>query len=193
MLDLERWDKIGGWMTKSEGQYLYDQVSASPDGSRIVEIGSYRGRSTAALLQACADTSPNRLKKVIAVDLFVGDGSQVAKPSEDEQKSSASKFYDTIYTCQLHPWLVRLDVMSSEEWFEINQDSYDMFFIDGCHPRVAFDVKEAWRRLKPGGILLVHDYDPAVKTSQVVRDVDVLCLGGAHCGVYDTSIYKAVK
>ncbi len=199
MLDLERWDNIGGWMNKAEGQYLYEQALALPEWSMIVEIGSYRGRSTVALLQACADSSPERRKRLIAVDWFAGTGERVVAPTEESQKEGARLFYETIYAWELHPWLVQLEVMDSALWFEkhpADAGQYDMFFVDGCHPQAEYDVTEAWKRTRAGGgVLLLHDYDLAValEASPVKQAVQKAGIPGAHCGVWGTSIFRAVR
>ena len=54
--------KVPGWMWQHELQWLADQATRY---SKIVEIGSWRGRSTRAL----ADNTPGT---VTAVDGFVG-------------------------------------------------------------------------------------------------------------------------
>src|SRR5262245_18453579 len=41
--------EIDGWMTRGQGQALYAAAQRCPAGGRIVEIGSFRGRSTIVL------------------------------------------------------------------------------------------------------------------------------------------------
>lgn len=195
-LDLERWEKIGGWLNWREAQVLYDEALKLPEWSTIVEIGSFRGKSTVALLQACADSSPERHKRLIAIDWFAGDGSEVSVPTPEGQREGARLFYETLYAWELHPWLVRLEVQDSALWFERNPveaGEYDMWFVDGCHPQAGYDVMEAWKRTrKGGGVLLAHDYDPSAGGG--VRDaIDALGIPGAHCGVWGTALYKAVR
>jgi hypothetical protein len=47
-------------------------------------------------------------------------------------------------------------------------DSIDLFFIDGCHEyKMALtDTRAAWRCVKPGGVLVWHDYHwPSVQAA----------------------------
>ena len=54
----EAWDAVAdveGWMTRDQGEALYEAASNCPHGGRIVEIGSFHGRSTIVLASAAPD------------------------------------------------------------------------------------------------------------------------------------------
>ncbi len=40
---------VDGWMTEGQAEALFDAAHGCPDGGTIVEIGSFRGRSTIVL------------------------------------------------------------------------------------------------------------------------------------------------
>ena len=46
---LEVIDGVDGWLTAAQARQLFDAASRVPDGGRIVEIGSFHGRSTSNL------------------------------------------------------------------------------------------------------------------------------------------------
>ena len=45
---------VDGWMTRGQAEALYDAAARVRPGGRIVEIGSFRGRSTIILASAAA-------------------------------------------------------------------------------------------------------------------------------------------
>ena len=47
----------------------------------------------------------------------------------------------------------------SEDFWKIDKSIWDLIYVDGCHDDdvAGFDVCEAVKRLRPDGILLVHD------------------------------------
>src|SRR5690606_7561313 len=59
---------VRGWMTEGQGRSLFDAAAACPPGGRIVEIGSFQGRSTIVLALA-ADPSV----EVVAIDPHAGN------------------------------------------------------------------------------------------------------------------------
>jgi len=53
-------------------------------------------------------------------------------------------------------------VMTTDEFFKINKEKFDVIFIDACHNYdfVVKDFQNSLSVLNPGGILLVHDLVP---------------------------------
>ena len=64
--------KIEGWLTRVDAAALHAAASRVADGQAIVEIGSWKGRSTAALALGC-----RRQREVFAVDPHTGGRSYV--------------------------------------------------------------------------------------------------------------------
>lgn len=191
----DRWDKnVGGWFNRLEAEHLYDTVLSLPRNAKIVEIGSYRGRSTLIILKACMD-SEKEPACLVCVDNFSGDGSAVGATSDAVKTEWTTVLRHTIHDWQLDTWLDRIDAVDSSEWFNKNIDKVpvDMFFIDGCHLDVDKDCSKAWSMLRQGGKLLCHDYDPGALGGDVIRLIDSLNLGGSHIGVSGTSLYEATK
>lgn len=194
MFDVDSWDKIPGWMNKAEGQFLYDTVLSLPTTSYIVEIGSYRGKSTNAILKACMDTGESLQKKLLTcVDNFSGPGSSLGEQrTKSEVERWRQDFLDSIHQWGFDDFFDNLYVLDSKEWFDRNDRYYHMFFIDGCHPKVAEDIREAWKKLYSGGVLLCHDYD--INAPGPIKEaIDNCGVPGQHCGIGGTSIWIARK
>ena len=51
--------------------------------------------------------------------------------------------------------------MTSDEFFELNNEKFDFVFVDGLeHDQVRRDVENALRCLNPGGYIALHDMLP---------------------------------
>jgi SAM-dependent methyltransferase len=60
--------------------------------------------------------------------------------------------------------------MTSDKFFEINSDKFDLIFIDGLHvtSQVDRDIENSLKCLKEGGIILLHDCLPKKIWHQIV-------------------------
>lgn len=60
--------------------------------------------------------------------------------------------------------------MSSDNFFEQNEDKFDLIFIDGLHhsDQVEKDIVNAYKSLNKGGCLLIHDCRPDEAASTVI-------------------------
>jgi hypothetical protein len=133
-------------------------VRSLHDGAKIVEVGTWKGRSVAYLGVEIINSGKNI--KVDAVDTWS------ALPSEEYHKTDIYVKTDTLYQLFLanispvasvvNP--VRMASVDAAKLYEDN--SIDIVFLDACH---TYDcVKEdiaAWLpKVKVGGILAGHDY-----------------------------------
>jgi hypothetical protein len=60
--------------------------------------------------------------------------------------------------------------MTSDEFFKLNNDMYDLIFIDGLHTaeQVNRDIINSLQVLRENGTIVVHDCDPTNKVMQTV-------------------------
>jgi len=60
--------------------------------------------------------------------------------------------------------------MTSDDFFKINNDTFDLIFIDGLHQadQVEKDILNALKVLNPNGTILVHDCNPTTREMQLV-------------------------
>lgn len=154
-------EEIEGWMTNGELTWL-SGVALGMDS--IVEIGSWKGRSTQALLNSCSGT-------VYSVDHWQGspdDPSGFLAKQEDVYK----QFVENV---GYYPNLRVLRMPSLEAAETFNGKKADFIFIDGdhSHDAVVKDIK-AWLP-KCSKLIAGHDFpEVALAVRECLGDVRVV-------------------
>jgi predicted O-methyltransferase YrrM len=142
-----------GWMADDELIWLAEQAAWADS---IIEVGSWKGRSTLAL----AANTPGH---VWAVDHWQGTPGD-AHLAEVDRLGGPDGLYQA-FCANLQPWLAKgkvtvLRMNAPDAVSQFRPGSVDLVFIDAGH--VYADVKrdiETYRPLvKQGGILCGHDY-----------------------------------
>ena len=159
-------DAIKGFLDPREGHELYDRCLAAGELGPTLEIGSYCGKSTVYLGEAC---------RLAGRSLFAVDhhrGSEEHQPGEfyhdPELFDSASGLVDTFRLFrqtlreagleQVVVPIVAATQVAARDW----GTPLGMVFIDGGH---SFEAAQAdydcWaRHIRVGGILAIHDIFP---------------------------------
>lgn len=121
-------------------------VELAPDKAEFVEIGCFKGKSTACLAVEAFNSGKNI--KIHAIDLW---------DTTRKIGCSVEEFFVNIGPVK---GLVNPLKGSSHELHGLFQDnSLDFVFIDGNHsyPAVRADIRNWWRKLKPGGWMAGDD------------------------------------
>lgn len=153
-----------GWMVAEELLWLHDNAKGK---ERILEVGSWKGRSTHALATGAGKTGGT----VWAVDHFsgsVGEDVQHAEAKADPD-SVYRQFMDNLKDCK-NVIVHRADSLEAAKCYP---DGYfDLLFLDGSHDyeSVKSDLL-AWGR-KCSGLLAGHDFaDSWPGVVRAVREV----------------------
>lgn len=153
--------EAAGWLTEREGRRLAELAADKV----VLEVGSYCGRSTVCLAQ--------RAKSVSAVDTLDGRGT-------DFPGDTLAAFNRNVRRYGVGD-RVRLYRDAAESVLPNLPPVYDLAFVDASHDyeSAARDAELAAAVLKPGGLLVFHDYlDP--KDPGVTRAVDELLAAGGE-------------
>ncbi len=129
---------VEGWLLQSEGRALADLAT----GKKVLEVGSYCGRSTVCMAQT-ADV-------VYSIDPH--DGRATPRP-----KGTFDTLHDNLARYGLRN--VKTMVGTLDEMADLLPD-FDLVFIDGAHDyeSVMSDIRHARTILAPDGLIAFHDY-----------------------------------
>jgi glycosyltransferase involved in cell wall biosynthesis len=160
-------------------------VERFPSGSKFVEIGSWKGMSSAFLAVEIANS--NKDIDFYCVDTW--EGSVEHEQYGIDTSSLYDTFLDNMSPLQKYYKAIRAQSLQAVKQFE--DKSLDFIFIDASHEYE--DVREdiiAWiPKLKEGGVIAGHDYInddfPGVKKAvhEVLSNIKVI----DTCWVYDTN------
>jgi hypothetical protein len=157
-----------GWMTVRELNWLYEEAKKV---STIAEVGSWKGRSTHALLSGCPGT-------VYAVDTW--EGSESERQGPHKEATERDVFEDFMRNCGKFSNLVPIRAKSLDAAKELK--NVDMVFIDASHDGkdVLADIS-AW---EPKAEVLVcgHDYTGWPGVQWAVNE----CFGVNKIETYDS-------
>jgi predicted O-methyltransferase YrrM len=148
-------DGIEGWLSDDQAERLAHAASEIEPGGRIVEIGSFRGRSTIVLAQAAPDGV-----EVIAIDPHAGTdrGPQEIETSPVTGESDHERFIANLERAGVRQRVRHVRSFSQDALAEVSGE-VDLLYVDGAHRyRPARDDIAHWgSRVRPGGTMLIHD------------------------------------
>jgi hypothetical protein len=144
-------EPIQGWLHSGQERWLFNTARACPDRSNIVEIGSYRGRSSCSLGFGCQRSG----KRVYAIDRFDGG-------PDLPQADSLEEFARNVERCGLSK-IVQPVVGLSTEVAKTWSLPIRLLFVDGSHryEDVVADFAAFFPFVVPGGIVAFHDVEPS--------------------------------
>lgn len=159
--------EIQGFMSPDELNWLFNKAQQM---NSIIEIGSWKGRSTHALLEGCNNGI------VYAVDHFQGNFDEVYNPSVDwDSQGGDGRPHREIFdvniekifreNLQNYSNLIVHPICSKEASLKFQNKSVDMLFIDGGHGYdEVLDDLISWVP-KVTKLVCGHDYGGHVKTA----------------------------
>ena len=167
---------VQGWMTEGQARRLWDRAAALAPGARVVEIGSYHGRSAIVLATAAPDDV-----EVIAIDPHAGNdrGPQQIVGAAEEGERDHRAFLGNLERAGVGERVrhVRQPSQSPAAQAEVG-GAIDLLYIDGAHRyRPALDDIRRWGdRVAVGGTMLIHDSFSSIGVTLAL--LTTLFLGG---------------
>lgn len=147
---------VDGWLTRAEGEKLYEHAA----GKRVLEIGSFCGKSTICLAQSATE--------VVSVDPH--DGRCLVTP-----RDTWAEFAHNLLRYKARDRVRPYRGVAREFAASYEGEPFDFVFIDGAHDyeSVKSDIETAQSLLAPGGLIAFHDYQSMVDP-EVTRAVNEL-------------------
>lgn len=149
----ETWSKLDGWFTLSEGKFLFDLASKIKGGGVILEIGSWKGKST-----ICLAKGANPEIKICAIDPHVGSEEHQAAVPAGERVWTFDEFKKNLAAFEVESRVTPLVDYSYNIGKTWNQP-IELLFIDGAHDEasVAKDFEMFAPHVISGGWIVMHD------------------------------------
>jgi len=144
--------QIGGWLTKSEGEFLYDIARGMAHNLSLIEIGSWKGRSTICLGKGSIDGNN---APIYAIDPHTG--------SSEHRKAfgivdTFEQFKTNIKNAGIESH-IRVMKMTSKGASSGVSRNVGFVFVDGAHEYefVALDYHLWFPKLGIGRLMAFHD------------------------------------
>jgi len=146
---------VEGWFSPEQVARVAARASEVPAGGRIVEIGSFRGRSMIAI----GLSAPEGVE-IVAIDPHAGNdrGPQEIEGFEDEAALDHKVFLTNLERAGVLDRVTYVRKFSHDALGDVSGD-IDLLHIDGAHRfKPAGDDMAAWgARVRDGGAMLIHD------------------------------------
>jgi SAM-dependent methyltransferase/predicted O-methyltransferase YrrM len=150
---------IPGWFTDDQVAVLYDEAKKLSPGEKVVEIGSYQGRSTVVIAKAVKEGV-----EVVAIDPHAGND---RGPQQWECPAEAGEEDHQAFLANLARAGVADKVRHVRKPSQLALDALgpncnhcvSLLFIDGAHRvKPAYQDLDRWgAKVKDGGVILLHD------------------------------------
>lgn len=142
-------------MTRGQAGRLWDRASELHEGQRIVELGSFQGRSAIVL----ATAAPPGVE-IVTVDPHAGNdrGPQEIEGFDSEAERDHQLFWANLRDAGVDDRIRHLRHFSHEALGAVDGE-IDLLYIDAAHrfaPALA-DIRAWGARVPNGGTMLVHD------------------------------------
>lgn len=154
---ISEFKNIEGWLTDKEAYGLYSIARQVKNNGIIVEIGSWKGKSTYCIAKGLKNG------KIFAIDPFNADGEPGSKETYEETKGDIPLIEQFKTTMNRHSLLNKIEILKGYSSQFIDKFiQIDFLFIDGNHSIEGcdFDYLNYSPLIKKSGFIALHDYYP---------------------------------
>jgi Methyltransferase domain len=146
---------VDGWLSTDQAARLYTAAANVASGEQIVEIGSFRGRSTIVL----ASAAPEGVV-IVAIDPHAGNdrGPRELSGFELQAAGDHEVFMANLTAAGVSDRVRHVRSFSNEAHDDV-AGSIALLYIDGAHryAPARSDIRSWGSRVEAGGTMLIHD------------------------------------
>lgn len=144
--------KIGGWLTKDEGKFLYQSAKNISKNGKIIEIGSWKGRSTICFGLGVKDGNG---AKIYAIDPHKGSSEHIKWFGKVD---TYKEFLSNIHKAGIDKYVIPIKATSEDASGKVAKP-VDFILVDGAHEYsyVKKDYDLWFPKLQNSGIIAFHD------------------------------------
>jgi predicted O-methyltransferase YrrM len=149
--------RYDGAMSPEELAFLYETARSMPENAVVVEIGSFKGRSSVATCEGLSSVPGARFVAIDPwrrKDVRTGDVYEAGDPDEDRV------YRRFLRNTGPYDFVEPMRTTSLEAVKDFADESVDWIFIDGDHrfDAIRADILAWYPKVKPGGLVSGHDY-----------------------------------
>jgi predicted O-methyltransferase YrrM len=154
---LARIDGVEGWLSVDQAERLWNAAAQLGPGARLVEIGSFRGRSAVILATAAGPGTT-----LVAIDPHAGNDRGTLRGEGATQQEEAEIDHKA-FNANLDAAGVRDRVDHIRKFSHDAVDDVtapvDLLYVDGAHQYkpASGDISAFGAKVRPGGTMLIHD------------------------------------
>jgi predicted O-methyltransferase YrrM len=172
--------ELEGWLTDDQAARLWDRAAALAPGARVLEIGSFRGRSTVVLASAAPGGT-----ELVAIDPHAGTdrGPQEIVTTAQLGESDRETFLANLEAAGVRDRVRHVRKRSDAAHGEVT-GAVDLLYVDGAHRYgpARDDIRDWGARVAPGGAMLVHDSFSSIGVTLALLRLMVASRGWRYAG-----------
>ena len=184
---------IDGWLTPAEANGLFHIAGQLSQNSIVLEIGSWKGKSTFCIAQGLRKGTIN------CIDPFNAAGESGSKEIYEQTKGDKSLLEQFETNLAAIPTTIKIKTFKgySNDFVGAITD-IDFLFIDGDHSieGCRFDYENFGNEVKVGGFLAFHDYyhdRPELGSTWVIQNLVKQNKNYIHYNDFDSlSVFKKI-
>jgi Methyltransferase domain len=167
------YNTIYGFFDKGDFAFYKSILDNLPDNSHIVEIGSFKGRSSSFLAVEIANS--NKKIKLDCIDNWLGSAEHqyngISRDSDVVDGVLYESFLKNMEPVKDYYTPIRMDSLDASKLYR--DESLDFVFIDASHDYLSVkkDIEHWTPKVKPGGIISGHDFKDDTELKKAVVEI----------------------
>jgi predicted O-methyltransferase YrrM len=156
------------WFNQTASLPVWRQLISNNKPTRILEIGSFEGRSTCWLIENCTTSSQSDIE-ICCVDSWEGGIEHQKGAQKEAEMSDVEKRFDRNISIAKSQVTFGVNIRKIKNYSQIalpllmaegKYEFFDLIYVDGSHqaPDVLTDAIMSFQILKVGGVMIFDDY-----------------------------------